>query len=123
MPAPSDLDIARSVTSRPIEDVAAELGLRPDEIERYGPTKAKVTLEGLERVERELPRGKYVVMTAITPTPLREGKTTTTVGLAQGLNRIGRKASVAIRQPSLGPVFGPSSGTVPCPRATTNPTP
>jgi formate--tetrahydrofolate ligase len=110
MPAPSDLDIARSVTPRPIEDVAAELGLRPDEIERYGPTKAKVTLEGLERVEREFPRGKYVVMTAITPTPLGEGKTTTTIGLAQGLNRIGRKASVAIRQPSLGPVFGIKGG-------------
>ena len=110
MPSPSDLDIARSVTPRPIDDIAAELGLRPDEIERYGATKAKVTLEGLERVERENPRGKYVVVTAITPTPLGEGKTTTTVGLAQGLNRIGRKASVAIRQPSLGPVFGIKGG-------------
>jgi len=110
MPSPSDLDIARSVTPRPIDDIAAELGLRPDEIERYGVTKAKVTLEGLERVERENPRGKYVVVTAITPTPLGEGKTTTTVGLAQGLNRIGRKASVAIRQPSLGPVFGIKGG-------------
>ena len=110
MPTPSDLDIARSVTPRPIDDIAVGLGLRPDEIERYGPTKAKVTLEGLERVERENPRGKYVVMTAITPTPLGEGKTTTTVGLAQGLNRIGRKASVAIRQPSLGPVFGIKGG-------------
>jgi formate--tetrahydrofolate ligase len=110
MPSPSDLDIARSVTPRPIDDIAAELGLRPDEIERYGATKAKVTLEGLERVERENPRGKYVVMTAITPTPLGEGKTTTTVGVVQGLNRIGRKASVAIRQPSLGPVFGIKGG-------------
>jgi formate--tetrahydrofolate ligase len=106
----SDLDIARSVTPRPIDDIAAELGLRPDEIERYGATKAKVTLEGLERVERENPRGKYVVMTAITPTPLGEGKTTTTVGVVQGLNRIGHKAAVAIRQPSLGPVFGIKGG-------------
>jgi formate--tetrahydrofolate ligase len=106
----TDLDIARSVTPRPIDDIAAELGLRPDEIERYGATKAKVTLEGLERVERENPRGKYVVMTAVTPTPLGEGKTTTTVGLVQGLNRIGRKAAVAIRQPSLGPVFGIKGG-------------
>jgi formate--tetrahydrofolate ligase len=106
----SDLDIARSVTPRPIDDIAAELCLRPDEIERYGATKAKVTLEGLERVERENPRGKYVVMTAITPTPLGEGKTTTTVGVVQGLNRIGHKAAVAIRQPSLGPVFGIKGG-------------
>jgi formate--tetrahydrofolate ligase len=110
MSFPSDLDIARSVTPRPIADVAAELGLAPDEIEYYGPVKAKVTLAGVERVERERPRGKYVVVTAITPTPLGEGKTTTTVGLAQGLNRIGRKASVAIRQPSLGPVFGIKGG-------------
>jgi formate--tetrahydrofolate ligase len=110
MPFPSDLDIARSVTPRPIGDVAAELGLRPDEIEQYGPTKAKVTLAGVERAERERPRGKYVIVTAITPTPLGEGKTTTTVGLAQGLNRIGKKASVAIRQPSLGPVFGIKGG-------------
>ena len=110
MTAMTDLDIARSVTPRPIDDIAAELGLRPDEIERYGVTKAKVTLEGLERVERENPRGKYVVMTAITPTPLGEGKTTTTVGVVQGLNRIGHKAAVAIRQPSLGPVFGIKGG-------------
>ena len=110
MSFPSDLDIARSVTPRPIADVAAELGLAPDEIEFYGPVKAKVTLAGVERVERERPRGKYVLVTAITPTPLGEGKTTTTVGLAQGLNRIGRNASVAIRQPSLGPVFGIKGG-------------
>ncbi len=110
MTAMTDLDIARSVTPRPIDDIAAELGLRPDEIERYGVTKAKVTLEGLERVERENPRGKYVVMTAITPTPLGEGKTTTTVGVVQGLNRIGHRAAVAIRQPSLGPVFGIKGG-------------
>ena len=106
----TDLDIARSVNPRPIDDIAAELGLRPDELEHYGPVKAKVTLEGLERVERENPRGKYVVMTAITPTPLGEGKTTTTVGLVQGLNRIGHRAAVAIRQPSLGPVFGIKGG-------------
>jgi formate--tetrahydrofolate ligase len=109
-PMPSDLEIARSVRPRPILDVAHELGLQDDEIELYGPTKAKVTLAGVERVERERPRGKYVVVTAITPTPLGEGKTTTTVGLAQGLNRIGRKAAVAIRQPSLGPVFGIKGG-------------
>jgi formate--tetrahydrofolate ligase len=110
MTFPSDLEIARSVTPRPIVDIAGELGIRDDELERYGPTKAKVTLEAINRLEAERPRGKYVVVTAITPTPLGEGKSTTTVGLAQGLNRIGRKASVNIRQPSLGPVFGIKGG-------------
>ncbi len=110
MSFPSDLEIANSVTPRPIVDVAADLGLREDEIELYGRTKAKVTLEAINRVEAENPRGRYVVVTAITPTPLGEGKTTTTVGLAQGLNRIGKKAAVAIRQPSLGPVFGIKGG-------------
>ena len=107
---PSDLEIARSVTPRPIVEVARDLGLRDDEIELYGPVKAKVTLEGLNRVESEGRRGKYVLVTAITPTPLGEGKSTTTVGLAQGLNRIGKRAAVTIRQPSLGPVFGIKGG-------------
>jgi formate--tetrahydrofolate ligase len=109
-PFPSDLEIARSVTPRPIHDVARGLGLREDEIELYGSTKAKVTLNGIRRLEAQNPRGRYVVVTAITPTPLGEGKTTTTVGLAQGLNRIGKRAAVAIRQPSLGPVFGIKGG-------------
>ena len=107
---PSDLDIARGVTPRPIAEIAAGLGLRDDELEPYGRTKAKVTLEGIQRLERENPRGKYVVVTAITPTPLGEGKSTTTVGLAQGLNHIGKRAAVCIRQPSLGPVFGIKGG-------------
>jgi len=110
MTFPSDLEIARSVRPRPIMDVAHDLGLRDDEIEPYGHTKAKVTLAGIERVEAANPRGKYVVVTAISPTPLGEGKSTTTVGLAQGLNRIGRQAAVCIRQPSLGPVFGIKGG-------------
>ncbi len=106
----TDLEIARSVTPRPIVDVARELGLRDDEIEPYGSVKAKITLAAIERLEAERPRGKYVLVTAISPTPLGEGKSTTTVGLAQGLNRIGRKAAVCIRQPSLGPVFGIKGG-------------
>jgi formate--tetrahydrofolate ligase len=110
MTFPSDLDIARAVKPRPIVDIAAELGVRDDELELYGPAKAKVTLEAITRLEAERPRGRYVVVTAITPTPLGEGKSTTTVGLAQGLNRIGRRASVNIRQPSLGPVFGIKGG-------------
>jgi formate--tetrahydrofolate ligase len=110
MSFPSDLEIARSVTPRPIVDIAADLGLRDDELELYGPTKAKVRLDAITRLEAERPRGKYVVVTAITPTPLGEGKSTTTVGLGQGLNRIGKRASVNIRQPSLGPVFGIKGG-------------
>jgi formate--tetrahydrofolate ligase len=109
-PFPSDLEIARSVHPRPIIELARELGLEDDEVELYGPSKAKVSLDAISRLEAERPRGKYVVVTAITPTPLGEGKSTTTVGLAQGLNRIGRRAAVCIRQPSLGPVFGIKGG-------------
>lgn len=107
---PSDLEIARSVTPRPILEVARELSLRDDEIELYGPTKAKVRLEAIERLEAERPRGRYVLVTAISPTPLGEGKTTTTIGLAQGLRRLGHRAAPTIRQPSLGPVFGIKGG-------------
>ena len=110
MTFPTDLEIARSVAPRPIVDVARDLGLHDDEVEPYGRTKAKVTLDGIHRVEAERPRGKYVVVTAITPTPLGEGKSTTTVGLAQGLNHVGHRAAVCIRQPSLGPVFGIKGG-------------
>ncbi len=110
MSFPSDLEIARSVTPRPILDIARELGLRDSEVEPYGFTKAKIRLEAIERLEAERPRGKYVVVTGITPTPLGEGKSTTTVGLVQGLHKIGRKAAVCIRQPSLGPVFGIKGG-------------
>jgi formate--tetrahydrofolate ligase len=111
---PSSLDIARSVTPRPIMDLARELGLREEEVELYGPYKAKISLAGITRVEAQAAaegrRGKYVVVTAITPTPLGEGKTTTNIGLVQGLNRIGHRAAVCIRQPSLGPVFGIKGG-------------
>ncbi len=110
MAFPPDLEIARSVTPRPIMDVAHDLGLRDDEVVLYGSTKAKVTLEGIRRMESANPRGKYVLVTAITPTPLGEGKSTTTVGLVQGLQKIGHRAAVAIRQPSLGPVFGIKGG-------------
>jgi len=107
---PSDLEIARGVTPKPIVEVAAALGFHDDEVEPYGRTKAKLSIEGIERLEKSGARGKYVVVTAISPTPLGEGKTTTTVGLAQGLNKIGHRAAVAIRQPSLGPVFGIKGG-------------
>jgi len=113
-PMPNSLEIARSVTPRPIMDLARELGLHDDEVEQYGPYKAKVRLEGIRRLEAEAAaqgkHGKYVVVTAITPTPLGEGKTTTNIGLVQGLNRLGHRAAVCIRQPSLGPVFGIKGG-------------
>jgi formate--tetrahydrofolate ligase len=113
-PMRNSLEIARSVTPRPIMDLAHELGLHDGEVEQYGPYKAKVRLEGITRLETEAAatgkRGKYVVITAITPTPLGEGKTTTNIGLVQGLNRIGHRAAVCIRQPSLGPVFGIKGG-------------
>lgn len=106
---PSDSEIASSVTPRPIAEIAADLGLQPDEVEFYGPYKAKLSLKTLKRLQ-DKPDGKYVVVTAITPTPLGEGKTTVTVGLGQGLAQIGQKSIVAVRQPSLGPVFGIKGG-------------
>ena len=107
---PTDLEIAQAVTPRPIIDVAAELGLSPDDLEMYGRDKAKVSYGALERILGNGKRGKLVVTTAITPTPAGEGKTTVTIGLAQGLCRLGAKAIAAVREPSLGPVFGMKGG-------------
>ena len=108
-PFPSDLEIAQAARLRPIEDVADELGLGPDDIERYGDHIAKVKLSAIHRLA-DRPRGRYILVSAITPTPLGEGKTTTTVGLAQGLRRLGHRAGLAIRQPSMGPTFGIKGG-------------
>ena len=105
----SSLEIAREATLRPITQIARDLGLNEDEIELYGTYKAKVSPLAYER-RKDLPDGREIVVTAITPTPLGEGKTTTTVGLAQGLNRIGVRTAATIRQPSLGPVFGLKGG-------------
>jgi methylenetetrahydrofolate dehydrogenase (NADP+) / methenyltetrahydrofolate cyclohydrolase / formyltetrahydrofolate synthetase len=109
-PVPSDIDIAQESKIKPILQVAAELGIRENELELYGPYKAKIKLEVLERL-RNKPNGKYIDVTAITPTPLGEGKTTTTVGLSQALGaHLGRKVITAIRQPSQGPTFGIKGG-------------
>jgi formate--tetrahydrofolate ligase len=105
----SDLEIAQAATLRPIAAIAAELGLAEDEVEPYGRYKAKVRLSAIERL-RERPDAKYILVTAITPTPLGEGKTTVAVGLGQALNRIGKRAIVAVRQASQGPVFGIKGG-------------
>jgi formyltetrahydrofolate synthetase len=109
-PVPSDIEIAQAAQLKPITQVAEELGLTPDEIELYGPYKAKVRLEALERL-KDAPNGKYIDVTAITPTPLGEGKTTTTVGLSQALGaHLGYKVMTCIRQPSQGPTFGIKGG-------------
>ena len=109
MSMPSSLQIAQAASLRPITEIGAELGLLPEELELYGPYKAKISLDVLKRLA-DRPNGHEILITAITPTPLGEGKTTTTIGLAQGLNRIGVRTAVAIRQPSLGPVFGIKGG-------------
>jgi len=109
-PIPSDIEIAQAAELEPISLVAEELGLLPDELEMYGKYKAKVTLETLKRL-REKPDGKYIDVTAITPTPLGEGKTTTTVGLSQALGaHLGKRVVTCIRQPSQGPTFGIKGG-------------
>ncbi len=106
---PSDLEIARATTVSPITEIAASIGLNQDELILFGNTKAKINLDALKRIGAN-PKGKYVDVTAITPTPLGEGKTTTTIGLTQGLGSIGHKAIAAIRQPSMGPTFGIKGG-------------
>ncbi len=109
-PVPSDIDIAQEATLKPILNVAEECGILPEEIEFYGPYKAKVKLEILERL-KDKPNGKYIDVTAITPTPLGEGKTTTTVGLSQALGvAFGKRVFTCIRQPSQGPTFGIKGG-------------
>ncbi len=106
---PSDLDIARAATLRPIADVAAEMEVPTDALEPYGRHVMKVDLSAIEAMA-DRPRAKYVVVSAITPTPLGEGKTTTSVGLAQGLGRLGKRAVLTLRQPSMGPTFGIKGG-------------
>ncbi len=107
---PSDIEIAQSATPIPIGKIAAEAGILPDELDLYGKTKAKVHLTVRDRL-KDAPNGKYVVVTAITPTPLGEGKTTTTVGLSQAIGaHLGKKVFTCIRQPSQGPTFGIKGG-------------
>ncbi|TCK22939.1 formate--tetrahydrofolate ligase [Pseudonocardia endophytica] len=104
-----DLQIAKSASLIPPADVAAAMGLDPALLEPYGTDVAKVRLDAVAAMA-DRPKAKYVIVSAITPTPLGEGKTTTTVGLGQALNRTGRKATIAIRQPSMGPTFGIKGG-------------
>jgi len=109
-PVPSDIEIAQAADIKPITQVAEEVGLLPDELELYGKYKAKVKLDVLERL-KDVPDGKYIDVTAITPTPLGEGKSTTMVGLSQALGaHLGKRVFTCIRQPSQGPTFGIKGG-------------
>lgn len=104
----NDLEIARSIPLRPLSEVARVMGLTADDLEPYGHAKAKIKLDRLKQPAQK--QGKYIVVTAITPTPLGEGKTVHTVGISQALNRIGKGTCCVIRQPSMGPVFGIKGG-------------
>jgi len=108
-PVPSDIDISRAAMPRPITEIAARAGIPREFIEPYGSVKAKVKLDILQVLAEE-PNGRYIDVTAITPTPLGEGKTTTSVGLTQALGLIGKKVFLCIRQPSMGPTFGIKGG-------------
>jgi formate--tetrahydrofolate ligase len=105
----SDIEIARAAKMQPIETIAEKLGIPEKHLFRYGPNKAKVDLGYINQLKSR-PDGKLILVTAITPTPAGEGKTTTTVGLGDGLNRIGKKAVICLREPSLGPCFGVKGG-------------
>ncbi|NMD22898.1 MAG: formate--tetrahydrofolate ligase, partial [Actinobacteria bacterium] len=106
---PSDLEIARAGTLAPLVDIAAQMGIGPHLLEQHGDSLAKIKLEAIAELS-DRPKAKYVVVTAITPTPLGEGKTTTTVGLGQAMQHIGKKAVISLRQPSMGPTFGIKGG-------------
>ena len=106
---PSDIEIAREAKLLPIQDIAARLDIPPEHLVPYGRDKAKVALEMVERAAAS-PRAKLVLVTAISPTPAGEGKTTTTVGLGDAMNRIGKRTAICLREPSLGPCFGMKGG-------------
>ncbi|MDH5290617.1 MAG: formate--tetrahydrofolate ligase, partial [Acidimicrobiia bacterium] len=109
MTVPSDLAIALAASLKPLPGVADAAGIPPEHLEPYGRGAAKISLDAIEAMAGR-PRARYVVVSAITPTPLGEGKTTTTVGLGQGFGHIGKRATIAIRQPSMGPTFGIKGG-------------
>ena len=105
----TDIEIAQQATLRPISEIAQNLGIQEEELEPYGRYKAKVNEALFTRLE-EKPDGKLILVTAINPTPAGEGKTTTSVGLGEAMAKIGKKAVIALREPSLGPVFGIKGG-------------
>ena len=105
----TDIEIAQNAKMKKVKDIAADLGITEDELEPYGHYKAKITEECIQRLS-DKPDGKLILVTAINPTPAGEGKTTTSIGLAQGMYKLGKKAVLALREPSLGPVFGIKGG-------------
>lgn len=105
----TDIEIAKQADIKPISDIAEKLGISADELEFYGKYKAKLPLSLLKKYENK-DDGKLILVTAINPTPAGEGKTTVTVGLGEAMNRIGKKAVIALREPSMGPVFGIKGG-------------
>ncbi len=109
MAFPSDLEIAQAASLKPLGDIAGEMGIGSHLLEPHGDDVAKIRLEAVAELA-DRPRAKYVVVSAVTPTPLGEGKTTTTVGLGQAMRHVGRTATIAIRQPSMGPTFGIKGG-------------
>src|SRR5580698_3772551 len=109
MSLPPAIELARSADMRPIAEIAAQMGIGPEWLEHYGSHVAKLNLGAIEALA-DRPKARYVVVTAITPTPLGEGKTTTTIGLGQALAQIGKRATIAIRQASMGPTFGIKGG-------------
>ncbi|MHB1393775.1 MAG: formate--tetrahydrofolate ligase [Clostridia bacterium] len=106
---PSDIEIAQQAKMKPVSEIAEQWGIQEDELELYGKYKAKINLSIFDRL-KDKPDGKLILVTAITPTPAGEGKSTTTVGLGQALNKIGKRTVIALREPSLGPVFGVKGG-------------
>jgi formate--tetrahydrofolate ligase len=109
MSFPSDLEIARAGKPKPLKEIAAMMGIGDQFLEPYGTSLAKISLDAIDALQ-DRPKAKYVVVTAITPTPLGEGKTTTTVGLGQAMKHIGKNAVISLRQPSMGPTFGIKGG-------------
>ena len=106
----SDIEISQQNKPAPIADIAKKAGISTNELELYGPYKAKISFEGLKRIEALTHKGKLVLVTALTPTPAGEGKSTISIGLADGLQAIGKKAMLALREPSMGPCFGLKGG-------------
>ena len=104
-----DIDIARSIAKDNIEEIAKKYGIERDDLELYGKYKAKISRNYIEKTKSNKD-GKLILVTAINPTPLGEGKTTISIGLSDGLNRIGKKSVLALREPSVGPVFGIKGG-------------
>ena len=106
----TDIQIADEAKMLPIEEVAEKIGFEKDDLEQYGKYKTKISWDAIKRIEENNENGKLILVSAISPTPAGEGKSTVSIGLTQGLNRIGKKSAVALREPSLGPVFGVKGG-------------